>query len=308
MLIGRYSKILKTFTLLWPLIFVSACAKQSRVDVPPYKPEAYKRIDEPAREEVSGIVKSRIHENTFWVHGDSGTEDKIYAIKEDGEIKSKKKKYGGAKVHGARNKDWEDITVGPDQTLIIADIGNNCFCREDLKLFFVPEPDPDDEEVEVFKEYEIKYPEDVLNSVGILVPEKSLNAEAVFMRGGKVHILSKNRSNPSTMLFRLDDPKEGVPNMLTYIDRFDVGELVTAADITTDESKVAVLTRESIWLFEPGDHDSIFDGKIYWLPLKGITQIESVTFSGDNLIVAEETGELFKIAINKLVEFKPDSK
>lgn len=307
MLKRRYSKILKTFILIWPLIFVSACAKQSSVDVPPFKPDAYKRIDNPARNEVSGIVKSRTHKNTFWVHGDSGNEDRIYAINEDGEIKSKKKKYDGAKVKGAKNTDWEDIAAGPDGTLIIADIGNNCYCREDLKIFFVKEPDPDDNEAEVLEEYQVMYPEEVLNDVPLLINEKSLNAEAVFVRNGKVHVLSKNRSNPRTMLFSLDDPKEGVVNMLTYIDRFDVGELVTAADITPDETKVAVLTRKNVWLFEPGENESIFKGKKYWLPLKGTTQIESVTFSGDNLIIAEETGDLYKIPFSKLVEFTPGS-
>lgn len=302
----RYTKILKTFALLWPMIFVSACAKQSSVDVAPLELKEYKRIDDPAREEVSGIVKSRIYENTFWVHGDSGNEDRIYAINEDGEIRSKKKKYEGAKVHGAKNTDWEDIALGPDGTLIIGDIGNNCFCREDLKLFVVKEPDPDENDVDVIREYQIMYPEEILES-NILIKEKSLNAEAVFVRNGKVHILSKNRSNPSTMLFRLDDPEEDQVNELTYVDRFDVGELVTAADISEDESKIVVLTRASIWIFEPGDSESIFDGKIRWLPLKGVTQIESVTFSGDNLIVAEETGELYKIPISKLVEFTPGS-
>lgn len=302
----RYSKFLKSLLLLWPVIFVSACAKQSNVDISPFKPDAYKRIDAPARSEVSGIVKSQIHKNTFWVHGDSGNEDRIYAINEDGEIKSGKKKYNGAKVHGAKNTDWEDIALGPDSTLIIADIGNNCYCREDLKLFFVKEPDPDANDVEVIMEYQIRYPKEVLES-NILIREKSLNAEAVFVWNGNVHILSKNRSNPSTMLFRLDDPREGEMNVLSYIDRFDVGELVTAADISEDESKIAVLTRASVWIFEPGDHTSIFDGSISWLPLKGITQIESVTFSGDDLIIAEETGELYKIPVSTLVKYTPGS-
>ena len=54
--------------------------------------EAYKKIDKPARNEVSGMVKSRILEDTFWVHGDSGTENRIYAIDKNGKIKSESKK------------------------------------------------------------------------------------------------------------------------------------------------------------------------------------------------------------------------
>ena len=104
-------------------------------EIPTLRLEAYKRIDSPARNEVSGIVKSRAYDDTFWVHGDSGTPDRIYAINSDGDIISKDKDYNGAKVKGAKNVDWEDIAIGENGTLILGDIGNNCECRDDLKIF-----------------------------------------------------------------------------------------------------------------------------------------------------------------------------
>lgn len=140
------------------LIFLTLSQVNAQ-DIPTLELEAYKRIDNPARNEVSGIVKSRAYENTFWIHGDSGTPDRIYAVNEDGDIISDDKDYRGAKVKGARNLDWEDIAIGENGTLIIGDIGNNCECRDDLKIFILEEPNPKADEVEVLHEYKVSYPE-----------------------------------------------------------------------------------------------------------------------------------------------------
>lgn len=282
------------------LIFQNGSFAQFQ-DVKPVKLEAYDKIDKLARNEVSGIVKSKIRQDTYWVHGDSGTEDKIFAIDEDGNMIEDDSDFKGTKVDGAKNKDWEDIATGKDGTLIIGDIGNNCYCRNDLKIFVIDEPRPDDKSVEVAREYSFKYPKE--NDITSFFFKKSLNAEAIFVRKGKVHIISKNERNGVAKLFRLDDPNPNKENELTFVDSFDLDISVTAADISLDESQVAVLTKRSIWLFEPGNAESIFTGKKWWLPIKGIQQVESITFSGENLVIAEENGDLYKVPISRLVEY-----
>lgn len=260
--------------------------------------EAYKRIDELARDEVSGMVKSRKYEDTFWVHGDSGTKDHIYAINSEGEIKSKKKNYDGAEVKGAKNEDWEDIALGEDGTLILADFGNNCHCRDDLKILIIEEPEPEDGKVEVVAEYRIKYPE--REGILSLFIEDNYNAEAVFMKGGEVYIITKNESGGEGKLFRLDNPSESEVNILTEVASFKFKGQVTAADISPDESKLAVLTYRSIWLFDLKDDKDMLGGTTYWQPIRGVEQVESIAFSDDYLIIAEENGSLYRVSISEL--------
>ncbi len=264
----------------------------------PLKLEAYKRIDEPAREEVSGIVKSRIYDDTYWVHGDSGTKDHIYAINEKGEIKSEKKDYKGAEIKGVKNEDWEDIALGENGTLILADFGNNCHCRDNLKILIIEEPDPDADEAKVLAEYRIKYPE--REGILSLFLEDNYNAEAVFMKSGKIYVITKNESGGEAKLLRLDNPVEDEVNTLTEISSFKFKGQVTAADISPDESKLAVLTYRSIWLFDLKEGQTFFGGNTYWQPIRGVKQVESITFSGEDLIIAEENGDLYRVEVAKI--------
>ncbi len=262
------------------------------------KLEAYKRIDEPARDEVSGIVKSRKYEDTYWVHGDSGTKDHIYAINVDGEIKSKEKNYKGAEIKGARNEDWEDIANGDEGTLILADFGNNCHCRENLKILIIEEPEPDADEAKVLEEYLIRYPK--RDGVLSLLIEDNYNAEAIFMKNGKIYIITKNESGGEAKLFLLADPSSEKVNILQETSSFKFRGQVTAADISYDESQLVVLTYNAIWLFDLNEGEVFFKGNIYRQPIRGVEQVESITFFDDDLIITEENGDLYRLKISDI--------
>ena len=267
------------------------------------KLEAYKRIDEPARDEVSGIIKSIKFEDTYWVHGDSGTKDRIYAINKKGETKSGKKSDNGVKIKGVTNNDWEDISLGENGTLIVADIGNNCHCRTDLSLILVNEPTPGDKEVEVLKKYRVEYPKE--NGVRSLLIDYSYNAEALFYKNGKIYIITKKEKGESVKLFRLDNPSESKVNELTFVSELPFSEVVTASDISLVHNKLAILTYGSIIVFDIARKDSdFFKGQSYRLVIKGTKQVESITFSDDNLIVTEEEGEMYEIALKDIPTHK----
>ena len=48
----------------------------------------------------------------------------------------------------------------------------------------------------------------------------------------------------------------------------------------------------------------MFEGNKFWQPIKGVEQVESITFSGEYLIIAEENGELYRIKISEIPNFK----
>lgn len=268
-------------------------------ELPTLKLKPYKRIDEPARNEVSGIVKSAQFEGVFWVHGDSGTPDRIYAIDADGNIISEDNKYKGAKVKGAKNEDWEDIALGQDGTLILADIGNNCECRDDLKIYILEEPKTDDEEAKVLFEYQVKYPE--RNDLIGQFLNSNYNAEAVFQKDGIIYILTKQLRR--TRLFKLENPKEEEVNELVEVESILTKNLVTAADISPDGSLLAVLLYDQVIIFEISE-DSFLKGRKAGAYLEGTEQVESIVFDEETLIIAEENGDLYQIEIADLVEYE----
>lgn len=257
------------------------------------KLEPYKRIDNPARDEVSGMVKSKQLPNMFWVHGDSGTEPRIYMIDADGELAGGKK-YKGHKLDGIRNNDWEDIAVDDEGNIIVADIGNNCKCREDLSLIFLEEPNSADKEIEKTTVYPIVYPpkEGFLNRVFKSTP----NAEAVFYLD-TVFILTKEEGGRDTRLLKLQNPKEDETNTLIEVEEFDFDSEVTGADVSPDKQHLAVLTYQSVWVFPVDGPPSFFDGDIRWLRFRA-NQVESIAFKNNKtLIIAEENGDLYKIEL-----------
>ncbi|MBO6794948.1 MAG: hypothetical protein JJ895_13640 [Balneolaceae bacterium] len=268
----------------------------SAQNIPKIELEAYKRIDAPARNEVSGIIKSQKLEGVFWVHGDSGTPDKIYAINVDGELIAGDD-YRGAEVKGAGNSDWEDMAYSASGNLIIGEIGNNCECRDDLKVIVIEEPSPEDDEVDVIAEYYFSYPKrnDLLGKL----MRSNYNAEAIFEFGGEIYILTKQSSK--TMLFHLENPQNQQQHELTLIESMETEHYVTAADISPDQKYLAVLTYDQIMVFEPTG-DQFFSSTYKTAFLENTKQIESVTFDGDDLIIAEEEGQLYRVSMSDLVE------
>lgn len=273
----------------------------SAQEIPTLQLEAYKRIDNPARNEVSGIVKSRAYENTFWVHGDSGTPDHIYAINSEGEIISKDDDYRGAKVKGAKNLDWEDIAIGENGTLILADIGNNCECRDDMKIFILEEPNPKADDVEVLREYEVQYPQRS-DWFGRLM-RSNYNAEAVFQMDGIIYVLTKQHRK--TSLFKLENPVEDGVNELKLVESTRTGHYVTASDISPDNSLVAILLYDQVMVFD-FNPNGFLNSSYRTAHLDGGEQIESITFSGESLIIAEEEGQLYSIGLDELVLVEQD--
>ena len=88
--------------------------------------------------ESSGLAYSRLHEDVFWTHNDSGDAPRIYAFGIDGED------LGTFTIAGARNDDWEDMgsfTGDANRSfLLIGDVGDNAGSRKGCTLYLVGEP------------------------------------------------------------------------------------------------------------------------------------------------------------------------
>lgn len=102
-----------------------------------------KKIDE-----ASGLAFSRTHPGILYTHNDSGGEPLVYLIDTLGKDK------GRIRLKGVKNRDWEDIAVGPGPDpkrhyIYVGEIGDNNAVYKSIKIFRFPEPKSLEEEMEV---------------------------------------------------------------------------------------------------------------------------------------------------------------
>lgn len=280
-------------------------------DVKPNELEAYAQITPELINESSGIVKSRQYDNVYWTINDSGGEPALYPITFDGKgvktkwAEKKDRPYEGIAVPDTVNVDWEDIALDDNGYLIIGAFGNNGNARKDLAVYYVAEPNP----FEIWKTVSLKkvpfhYPEQ--KAFPPHKSEKNYDCEALFTKGNVLYLLTKHRGNHRTRLYRFDSMEPFVSNPLTLVDEFDLGKSsVTAADLSADGQRLAVLTYKAVWVFEQSDGtDRFLRGAVHWLPIKA-RQAEAICWNGsEELLITNEQRDLFTVSLQSFEKVK----
>jgi hypothetical protein len=297
------------------------------------KLEAIAQISFDPINESSGIVASRQFEDVYWTHNDSGDEARIFAIRADGSLVKPDwdDDYEGLILNDAVNIDWEDIALDNQGNLIIGACGNNGNARRDLAIYILPEPNPIAvNRARALKRITIAWPDQ--KDYPPAKEFRNFDCEAVFFAHGAVHFISKHRSDTSCKLYRLNSPtsSDDIEKQPWYFgfheDRvyqpellfeFNINEnqpewagMVTAADCSVDENRLAILNYNSIWIFESADpsnesrESDWFGGRVLWLPID-LNQCEAVCFDGsDNLLISNEQRDIFRLSIADMIEMK----
>lgn len=254
-----------------------------------------RRLDEP-----SGLVESARNPGYFWSHNDSGGQPQLFALTAQGKVAEQ-----AFTLSGANAVDWEAIARW-EHTLYITDMGNNLSSRQDLGVYQLEEPELGQSGELVAKFLPVAYP-----SQTAFPPKDSweYDCEAAFCLDGKLYILTKNRpayrlwvQADGCNLYRLDSYQTETTNMLIRVDSTtDLEGWVTAADVSPDGRWVALLCEspvQSVWLLErPAVGDRIFSESTSVLRhvFKKAAQVEAMAFEGDNLLILNEEGELFRV-------------
>ena len=135
----------------------------------------YRKVIDNTVNEVSGMVI--YHPDSIALINDSGDQAILYTINAKGKL------LHANLIQGIQNKDWEALATD-GQTLFIADFGNNCNCRKDLKIYRL-HPDQGIDSIEFSLEDQQLFP-----------PQKSemrYDLEALAYSNGQLHIFSKNK-------------------------------------------------------------------------------------------------------------------
>jgi len=274
------------FRWLWMALCLFACSREGgsmRAAVP----------------ELSGLVKSRTLPGVFWAHGDSGNAAELVAIDKTGRT------LGRYDVN-ARNYDWEDIAADDAGHLYLGDIGDNFGLRDDVRILVLDEPEKISKRgtLRVRVTQRFRYPEIVPGT------PKRLDAEALFFAAGHLYLMSKERFSTRSALFRF--PAQLTSEKKVTLDRIDSIELrakptqggapVTAADVSRDESRVAVTVTKHFYVFR-------FDGhtlreRLLMERLPKAEGFEAVAFDGEHLLAARESGQLLSLPLPR--EARPE--
>lgn len=196
------------------------------------KPVVVGKIESKEISESSGIASSRCQSNVFWTHNDSGHKNEIFALDENG------KNLGKWTVSGAKNTDWEDISLFKNANgecfLYIGDIGNNSRKRGELTIYRVREPKVSGESSATETAQEIK----------ITYPEFRHDAETLMIHpiSGDIYILSKRLSGAAAVYKLKNDFDLTKTNTLEKLTDFSVPAIpngfLTGGDISPDGKRV----------------------------------------------------------------------
>jgi hypothetical protein len=202
------------------------------------------KMDADRIDEASGIAASLWQPGVYWVHNDSGDDERIFAVSEDGDY------YGQWKVRDADADDWEDIAVGPCADgwwtcLFIADLGNNDGKRKSFTLYRVLEPEVDtdkkkahDAKTEDADAFEVIYPGDDAPDV-----------EAIFVDDtGAVYLATKWYGGVTLFRVDIEHAEDGVAFAIEVGAREDV-RFVTGADMAPDGGRFILRSHETAWEF-----------------------------------------------------------
>jgi hypothetical protein len=118
---------MRLIVLIAILIFPVSCFEKQTVasDSDRFSaPKSMAELTNKKLEEISGIAASATNAGHFWAHNDSGNPPVIYLLDESLNIRL------SCKIAGVKNRDWEDITVGPGPDegknyVYIGEIGDN---------------------------------------------------------------------------------------------------------------------------------------------------------------------------------------
>ncbi|GAA3533301.1 hypothetical protein [Zobellella aerophila] len=230
--------------------------------------------------ETSGLVA---WQDGFISHNDSGNGVELFMLDAAGQIREI------WPLAGARNRDWEDITIAGD-TLYLADIGNNGGYRRDLVIYRLSMAS---QAARAVQEIPVRYAE----QTNFMPPQHRHNfdAEALTWVDGELWLLTKRWLDEQTALYKLDPGAPPTP--LTEQQRLDTRMLVTAADYDAGSQTLIVLgygrnwlvRRAYLWLYPVRDGRIIeWQGRHFTLAEGG--QFEGVALGADGHLYLTREG------------------
>jgi len=204
------------------------------------------KLANPLLEEVSGLVASQRYPNRLYVQTDSGGEAAVFVLDTLGN------ELGRLDLSGLKNRDWEDIAIGPGPNgssyIYVAEIGDNEAKYEEIYLYRFTEP-----------ELLQAIPSDAIDQVRLQYPGGSKDAETLLADpiSGTLFLVSKRE--PKNALYQVPATAfEKGSGTLEKVHDFDFNSSV-GGDISKDGSQILIKTYLAVFYWKRTDKQSLVE-------------------------------------------------
>lgn len=237
-------------------------------------PKQLAQLTDKKLEEVSGLAASKANRGLLWTLNDSGNPAIVYLVDEALKIRL------SVKLKGIKNRDWEDIAVGPGpdgskRYVYVADIGDNNARHAYKYIYRFEEPvlrnDISQITITSFDTIVFRLEGEVKDTEAILVHPTTKNIYLVSKRERPVH------------LYELEVSASVVDTLVAR----DIGSLpltqIVAADFSADGEEVLMKNYDNIyyWKLEGRSLAEALKDKPALLKYTEEPQGEAITFSLD---------------------------
>jgi hypothetical protein len=239
------------YKVLTVLILIAGCRSTS-ADCPKFLAgHKVGTIQSPLITEASGLAASRKNPGVLWIHNDESPPC-LYALSPQG------KHLGIYTLNGARNRDWEDIAIGPGPDpnvdyLYVGDVGDNNSKHKYVTIYRVPEPQVDANQPPA------KVTLTGVEAIGLLYPDGPRDAETLMLDPltKDIYIISKEGQSKvyraaypqSAFAISTTDKSTRAKATLEYVAKLPWGT-ATGGDISADGQMIIVRNylAASLWL------------------------------------------------------------
>lgn len=223
-------------------------------------------------DECSGFVW---HDGAWWAHNDSGDGPYLFRAASADFADAEK-----LAVPGAKAVDWEDIcTIGDD--LLCCDIGDNGRRRDDVTLY----------RVHYSKDAAGKGSLKLLATYPVTWPDEPHDCEAAAVIDGRLHLVTKQRGEGFTGLYRFAELKDGVKNTPELLAKLNVGAgtMITAGDYDAAGGNLVLLSYTRVYVY-PRDK---LTGDPAWSTLIEADQCEALCLKSGTLFFCNEQRDVY---------------
>lgn len=140
--------------------------------------------------EHSGLAPSTRFAGVLWMHNDTGHPNQVFAVGPTGHTRAV------VKLRGARNVDWEDITVGRGNHLWVGDIGDNSRSRGKITLYRFKEPSGLGTQSVGATGFDFRYPDGAKDAEGLMMNRRS----------GEMYVVTKAADRRNSAVYRAPRP------------------------------------------------------------------------------------------------------
>jgi hypothetical protein len=245
-------------------------------------------LQSPEITEASGLAASWANDDAWWIHNDSGDTARIFLISGDGALLST------VTLDGAEERDWESIAVGPgarplESIVYVGDTGDNAVMRDpssgrgSFRVFRFAEPVIDRAAAPTESSVDV-------DSLTFEFPDGAHDVEALLVDpiDNDLVVITKDwQRTGSAQVFRADaEVAAGSTTTLEAVGSvpLEPGTLVTAADVTSDGSLVALRSYGAVHLYERAAGEPLwtaFESAPCEGPVPTERQGESLAFAPD---------------------------